>query len=434
MYRIILSLFIILLSTPGHGQDLNYAKEVIKILSSPEFKGRGYTGNGHRIAAEYIADQFRDIGLNSFQVDNNANSKTYMQPFEISVNTFPAKMKLSVDGKSLIPGTEFLVHPSSAGVKGRFPIFFIKKEDLLDSVNWEKIVNASRGHFIAVDERTFNEKSVDLLNQANEKLERIKFGSEVPSIGTIMISNEKLTWGISVKQANKPVLIVNSDKITAIPAQLDLNIGSKFAVFQTNNLIGFIPGRTDPDSFLIIVAHYDHLGKMGKEVYFPGANDNASGISMMLNLARYFKAHPHRLSIVFIAMGAEETGLNGARHFVENPVFELSKIAFLLNFDLAGTGEEGIKVVNGSIYPEKFGLLKKINSDNGFLKDVQSRGPACNSDHCMFHENGVPCFYIYTLGGIQAYHDIYDKSETLPLTGFSGYFKLIVGFLENENF
>jgi aminopeptidase YwaD len=75
--------------------------------------------------------------------------------------------------------------------------------------------------------------------------------------------------------------------------------------------------------------------------------------------------------------------------------------------------------------------MTSINDRNQLLPKVASRGAACNSDHCMFHQKGVPCFYIYTLGGIQAYHDIYDRCETLPLTEFSDYCRLMILFFDS---
>ena len=169
---------------------------------------------------------------------------------------------------------------------------------------------------------------------------------------------------------------------------------------------------------------------MGKKTLFPGANDNASGTAMLLNLARYYSKNPPRISMVFISLGAEELGLLGASYFVEHPLIDLKKIKFLINFDLAGTGNDGIKVVNGSVYNRKFEKLQELNDDFHLLPAVKIRGEACNSDHCIFYQHGVPCFYIYTLGGISAYHDIYDRRETLPLTEFDNYFKLITKFLD----
>jgi Zn-dependent M28 family amino/carboxypeptidase len=168
---------------------------------------------------------------------------------------------------------------------------------------------------------------------------------------------------------------------------------------------------------------------MGKETMFPGANDNASGVSLLLNLVKHFSTTKPKYTIVFIAFAAEEIGLVGSRYFTEHPVFPLSNIKFLINFDLAGTGDDGIQVVNGKTYQQKFDLISKLNDDGKLLKQIKIRGEACNSDHCMFHAKGVPCFYIYTLGGIQAYHDIYDRAETLPLTDYQDYYTLLLKFI-----
>ena len=98
--------------------------------------------------------------------------------------------------------------------------------------------------------------------------------------------------------------------------------------------------------------------------------------------------------------------------------------------DIMGTGEEGITVVNGSIYKSEFDLLKEINLTNAFINDVKIRGKSANSDHYHFSEKGVKAFFIYTMGGIKAYHDIYDRPETLPLNAFENVFKLITKFGE----
>ena len=97
---------------------------------------------------------------------------------------------------------------------------------------------------------------------------------------------------------------------------------------------------------------------------------------------------------------------------------------------MAGTGEEGIRVVNGTVYKDRFDKLVQLNDQYKLLAKVDIRGESCNSDHCRFYQRGVPSFFIYTQGGIKAYHDIYDRAETLPLTAFENYFKLMVKFFD----
>ena len=120
----------------------------------------------------------------------------------------------------------------------------------------------------------------------------------------------------------------------------------------------------------------------------------------------------------------------GSKYFTENPLIDLKKIRFLLNTDLAGTGEEGITVVNASEHPTEFGWMQNISSENKLLAAVNPRGKAANSDHYWFSEKGVPAFFFYTLGGIKAYHDVFDRAETLPLATHENLFQLIKKFNE----
>ena len=120
----------------------------------------------------------------------------------------------------------------------------------------------------------------------------------------------------------------------------------------------------------------------------------------------------------------------GSKHYVDYPLFPIKDIAFLLNLDILGTGDDGIKVVNATEFVPEFDRLVKLNEENRWLKQVAKRGKAAISDHYFFTEQGVPSFYWYTLGGIAHYHNIYDKAETLPLNEFEDVFRLAVAFLE----
>src|SRR4030095_9120627 len=108
------------------------------------------------------------------------------------------------------------------------------------------------------------------------------------------------------------------------------------------NVLGMVPGTLYPDSFIVFTAHYDHLGRMGKKALFPGANDNASGSAMIIDLARYYAqpANRPKCSLLFIAFAGEEAGLIGSRYYTENPILPLEQIKFLINLDLMGNGEE----------------------------------------------------------------------------------------------
>jgi Zn-dependent M28 family amino/carboxypeptidase len=171
---------------------------------------------------------------------------------------------------------------------------------------------------------------------------------------------------------------------------------------------------------------------MGAATHFPGANDNASGVAMMLDLARHFSAPENKpeCSIAFIAFTGEELGLLGSKHYTGHPLFALGKIKVMVNMDIVGTGDEGITVVNGSVFQGEFDRLVALNDSLDLLPEIKPRGNAANSDHHWFSENGVKAFFIYTRGGISAYHDIYDRPETLPLTEYEDLWRLLVALVD----
>ncbi len=355
-------------------QDSTYTRNVVNTLTSKIFWGRGYTKEGMKKAADYIADAYQKIGLSPMGTH-------YKQDFAFPVNTFPGKMMVSINGKKLVPGKDFIINNESPGIKQKANLTQI------DSLNYQAI----------------------------------------PSLAISL--KDKLTWSVATEVGEVTNIQVNKKYFTAIPKEISVEIENKFIPdFHAANICGLVKGNKYPDSLLIITAHYDHLGGMGAETFFPGANDNAAGVATLLSLAKYYAAHPQPYSIGFICFAAEEAGLLGSRYFVENPLVPLSNIKFLLNLDLVGTGEAGMTVVNASVYPKAFAQLNAINNEHHYISKINSRGKAANSDHYFFTEKGVPAFFIYTQGGPSAYHDVFDKAETLPLTEYKDLFKLIVGF------
>ncbi|MBB6237077.1 hypothetical protein HDC90_001695 [Pedobacter sp. AK013] len=355
-------------------QDSTYTRTIVNTLTSKTFWGRGYTKEGMKKAADYIANVYQKTGLSPM-------GTTYKQTFNFPVNTFPGKMMVAINGQKLIPGKDFIINHESPGIKqtaGLTPV---------DSLNYH----------------------------ASSSLQ--------------VLLKDKLTWSVATQVGDVTTIQLNKKSFTAIPKEINVDIENKFIPnFEAANVCGLVKGTKYPDSPLIVTAHYDHLGGMGADTYFPGANDNAAGVATLLSLAKYYAANPQPYSIGFICFAGEEAGLLGSRFFVENPLIPLSKIKFLINLDLVGTGEAGMTVVNASVYPKAFALLNAINNQNHYISKINSRGKAANSDHYFFTEKGVPAFFIYTQGGPSAYHDIFDKPETLPLTEYKDLFKLIVGF------
>ncbi len=415
-------LLLVALCSPSEAQVLPYAKEVIQTLSSEAFKGRGYVESGDSLAAEYIKNEFRRFGLTSYQED-------YFQHFRMSANTFPEPIHLSIDGESLTPGEDFLVFPGSPSISGIFESIPIYQDDLFNNETLtQKVASSPRSVLVmdVVDNDSLSEQEQQRVFQIEQFLRR---SPNNPARANIILTDEKMSWFGATVPDFRPSFIVIKDSVRNPFGMVEVELKSVLnSAHLTQNVVGYVEG-SNPDSTIIIMAHYDHFGKMGQAL-FPGANDNASGVAMLLSLARHFSENKPPYNIAFLAFGGEELGLLGAKYFTENPLFDLSEVKFTLNFDIAGTGDDGIQVVNGSVYREQFDELVSLNESLNLLPEVRIRGSACNSDHCLFDQLGIPGFYIYTLGGIRAYHDIYDRFETLPLTEFEDYFTLMVKFIE----
>ena len=412
----------LLLPGPAIAQDMPYAREVVQTLASESFQGRGYVGYGNKRAAEYMCSQFEQIGLKPLK-------KSYIQPFTTPVNTFPGKMELTLDGSEKTPGIDFLIDAGSPGIQGTYHTVTLTIEQMLDLNRLTAQLKTASGKFLVIPAYNKDDYSKEQQSQIADVINFVKYGKDCPAAGSIVCTNDKLTWDASTTRSLKPSFTIVNDSTHLNIQEVKVDVENTFIPkFESQNIIGYTEGE-NPDSLIVFVAHYDHIGMMGESTIFPGANDNASGVAMLLNMAKYYQTKKPKYNMVFIAFGGEELGLVGSKYFVEHPLFKLSKIKFLINFDLAGTGEEGIQVVNGKQYKDRFDRLVEINKDHNLLAQVKIRGEACNSDHCLFYMKKVPCFFIYTLGGIKAYHDVFDKSETLPLTEFEDYFKLVTLFV-----
>lgn len=396
----------------------DYARKVVDTLASPYMGGRGYVDDGVNRAAEYINSQYQSFGLLHF-------GSSYAQPFSFPVNTFPYpdKVEVSINGVKQALGADYIVIPNSCSMKGTYAVKRVTKNTLSDKAKVYEFTHQDlRKTFLLVDDTGVTGKD------EKEFFESMRY-NPFKAKGVIVLCN-KLTQEMSDSVADYALIYALRKSKFDSASTITLDIKNKFIKkYNTENLIGYIKGSVQPDTFIVFSAHYDHLGRMGS-VYFPGANDNASGTAMLLSLARYYSTHKEDLkySVAFMAFTGEEMGLFGSRYYVGHPLFPLAGIKFEVNMDIMGTGDEGITVVNGAIYDAPFHDMVRINDSLHLLKQVKPRGATANSDHYFFYAHHVPSFFIYTMGGIKAYHDIYDRRETLPLTDFDNVFKLLLNF------
>ncbi len=399
-------------------QDMPRVRATIDTLCTPYMGGRGYgrdaADKGERKAAEYLAAKFKKIGLQHFGQD-------YFQYFKLNVNTHKV-VKLKINNKKLVLGQDFILNPVSKSGKGNYKVQLLDSNIFVEEEMQKRFLNENISKKVILLNKKDQKKLVDLPIEIVQKIYTAKAILELQDV--------KLTATVGTKENSNPIFEV---KTSVIPKKLKK---AKFVVkadflkdYQTQNIIGYVRGRVMPDSFLVFSAHYDHLGKMGN-IYFPGANDNASGVSMLLELAEFYAKNPPNYSVAFMFFGAEEAGLVGSQYYTENPLFDLKKIKFLTNLDLVGTGDEGATVVNATLFPEEFSILQELDIKGNYLPKITKRGKAANSDHYFFSQKGVKAFFIYTLGGIKAYHDVDDIAKTLPLTRYTQFFALMKDFIK----
>ncbi|MCB2221368.1 MAG: M28 family peptidase [Bacteroidetes bacterium] len=405
--------FIFLVLTTG-AQDLDYARTVLDTLSAQGMHGRGYIMEGDKIAANFISKEFQKAGLSAFGSD-------YYQKFAMPINTFPDTLRLRIGQKDLVPGKDFTVLSNAASASGNYPLFWMLKDSISDVVFNTKKSGLDLSEKVVV---------TDL------DLKRLQDIDDLGAAGYIFLMDKKVWWHVSIAFEVKPYFALQVLRSALIPGtnEIEVDIQNSFIEnYPTQNVIGYIKGKNRPEKYMVFTAHYDHLGRMGPETYFPGANDNASGTAMILDLVRYYTQPENQpdFTLVFMAFAAEEAGLLGSSYYAMHPYFPLGNIEFLINLDMVGSGSEGIKVVNGSIFEREFKKLQKINQKNNFLPKVSKRGEAANSDHYPFYARGVPSFFIYTLGPeCSEYHNIYDTPENVPFTNYKNLFSLLTHFVK----
>jgi hypothetical protein len=392
---------------------LQNARRYITILSHDSLYGRGYQKKGHQKAAHFIAQEFQRLGLRPYY-------SSYYQDFEIQINLIH-KARLKIGNKKLAYGKDFILSANSPPIKGKYLI-----ADEQNAPSHKE--NKGKKFLIIKKEDSLAGSS----NTATNGLGTIALNRQQKARGFILLK-PKLTHSFSKKLAPFPTFEVlarpeiretlnRKKKVTVL-------VESCLEKIKTQNVIGYVPGNLFPDSLIIVCAHYDHLGTIEAAI-FNGANDNASGVAFLLELARKIVERPLKYSVLFIAFGAEETGLDGSFYFVENMTKEeLAQVKFTLNFDLLGNGEEGVMAVGGKTYPELFARFERQSRQMQLSFALKTRPNAANSDHYPFTLKKIPALFFYTMGGAPHYHDIYDRAETLGLPIFYDFQRLILSAL-----
>ncbi|GAB2792239.1 hypothetical protein GCM10027275_41400 [Rhabdobacter roseus] len=207
---------------------------------------------------------------------------------------------------------------------------------------------------------------------------------------------------------------------------------------RAHNVLGFLDNGA-PHT-IVIGAHYDHLGlgtQGGSRDENPagqihnGADDNASGVAGLLELARYFTQNDVKepYNFLFIAFGAEELGLQGSRHFVNNPTVPLSTIHFMTNMDMIGRYDPSRGVGIGG-YGTSDAWPEVFKGVEGTVKYFTDRAGSGGSDHGSFYAKQIPVLFFHT-GGHDDYHKPTDDPDKVDAEAEAGILAIEVQLIEN---
>jgi Predicted aminopeptidases len=402
--------------------EINHIRQNIKHLSSPALHGRGYVSKGGEKAAAHIRNCFKEYGVLPFDTDS-----TYYQLHSFPINTFPGNISLSINKKELDPGSDYIVYggssPYSTGDKAQ-KLTRINLDNVKDSAACDKVkakFKPGKAYFL---------RGADTLMKYR-KLSIRSFAKEFPKNLFIVSKPGKLTWTANQDTVPSTIVYVEDSVLPKKPKKASVVVETKYITsFASQNVIGYVPGTEQPDSFIVFSAHYDHLGHMGRRTYFPGAHDNASGTSLVLYLADYFAHHPQKYSVAFMLFSGEEAGLIGSEYYNEHPIFPLSKIRFVVNLDMTGDATDGITVVNALAQQAAFKVLDTINKQKNYLPKLNQREQTKNSDHYSFSKKDVPAVFIFTNSskGKPYYHDVFDVAKAMSLNNVDKLAKLLIDF------
>ena len=397
-------------------QDLTHYKKIVKKLSSAKYQGRGYAEDGANKAGKWIAKEFARAGAD----------EVVCQPFKLDINTFPGKMEMSIDGKKQIPGVDFTIREFNPSVKGEFKLYYLDMENYnADKMFADLATPQYKGAFVVCDFMFSYKHGADFKKLQSKK--------ECSNSGMIYTWEAPLkfykAYGETVQE--KPVIWVTPD-FPKDAKSVKLNMENEFLKdYECFNVIAKVKGKRS-DSCYVFTAHYDHLGKLGKKTYYPGAHDNASGTAAIITFAAHYAKNKPEYDMYFIAFSGEDANLRGSEWYANHPTVPLKQIKYLFNLDMiADNNPEQYCEVSDEGMPG-FSLFEKINAEKGYFKAFDKGKLADNSDHYPFAKRNVPCIFLMNEHGdaYKHYHTIHDTWKNSIFSNYEPIFNLIKDFIE----
>jgi aminopeptidase YwaD len=457
---ILLLLFIF--SIRGNGQvSVQELQQHIKYLSSDALLGRLTGSPGDSLAAEYIRGKLLSYGLVPLSGDG-------FQRYKVTKKVVAGKASsLSVNNVNYALDKDFmpLAFSSNTGLESDVVFAGYGFNISADSLKWNDYSGIDvKGKWVMIlrgDPEPENNKSPFISFSADR--DKALLAKDMGAAGVLMVSGpvfdpqdtfeplnlEGYSVDIPVIRIKKEVAdnILSKSNNTIASLEKKLNESKRPYSFSTNvsvkgkaeivrelagtrNVMMLLPGE-DPklkNEFIILGAHFDHLGMGGPGSgsraldtigIHHGADDNASGVAMMLELAEKFArtkgSHPR--SIICLSFSGEEEGLLGSKHFVENPCIDLSKVDAMINMDMVGRLNETNNMEIGGVGTAT-GLKELVyaNSDTSVIKLTLSPEGYGPSDHSSFYGKNIPVLFYFT-GGHMDYHTPTDTWEKINYKG-----------------
>jgi len=413
----------------------------IEYLASDELQGREAGTPEEKEAAEYISNQFSFIGMIA------AGEDGFYQDFDFLMGKNPGELEIIIDAKELLSESYFPMNFSANGeVAGELINvgFGIEAADL-EYNDYQNAGNVS-GKIVV-----FNISSPDGIHPHSKYLnyhglrDRVKIAKEKGASGVILI-NEDPTASDPDKNYTKkmarveiPVLFINDPSILQDANQASLKVELFDDERQGRNVIGLI--NNESEYTVVMGAHYDHLGfgqhggslYRGEEIQVHnGADDNASGTAMLIELARTIKKEgPDNLNYLFIAFSGEEKGLLGANYFTKNPTIDLQKVTFMINMDMVGrldTADYSIAINGVGTSPTWDSLINSITIPPLDINTTESGvGP---SDQTAFYLADIPVLHFFT-GTHENYHKPTDDIEYINYPGMMLVYQYILDLINS---
>jgi hypothetical protein len=452
----------------------------VTFLASDECEGRGITTRGIQLAADYIAAEFKKAGLKPcgpdgsyFQNFDIKGSGTLEQPnrvqlagpngqkIDLKLGEQFQVMGLSGSGKVTAPLVFAGYGVTATGiayddfakvpVAGKVVIFIRKTPHFGDEKHpfdgdlaehhaalVTKVVNADLHQAAAV--LFVNDRD---LSGGKDRLMSFGYTAQTGGAGGApavhlrrAVVNDMLrsSLGTTLSQIETAIdhdLKPRSAALKGWTATVEVHVRRK--IVPAKNIVGVLEGSGRMAGQTVVVgAHYDHLGYGGPGSLAPsrrkqihhGADDNASGTTVLMELARRIAAQStgQRRRLVFIAFSGEETGLLGSDYYCKHPLFPLADTVAMVNLDMVGRlrseGGKDVLQVHGTGTSKGFNaLIDRLNHSFGFRlnKIAGGLGP---SDHSSFYSSKVPVFFFFT-GNHKDYHRPSDTADKINVPGMA---------------